>query len=232
VARPTWRRVDRSIAGVAATALAAVLVVTVAVSDEAVPDLARHHPDAAAALLERTRAGEHASYVVEYAAERRRPDGAALPFRTLEARSPRTQYSRNGATLTVETTDAVYHCERIEGEPTCFQRSTRPVLSTSAVLQTVIEMGTYGVLERDARSITGVPTRCFSLTATTPTRVLPELGTETQTCLTDAGVPLYDRRVSGVVDTREAVRMVADAEPASLRPVVEGFEALIDRLPR
>ena len=63
-------------------------------------------------------------------------------------------------------------------------------------------------------------------------RLLPELGTETEMCFSDAGVPLYDRRVSGVVDVREAVRMIPDAEPGSLQEVVAGFEALIKQLPQ
>ena len=224
VNRAKPRRLDRSIAAIAALVAGIVLAASAARAGAPVPALAANDPRAAAELVALMARGEHVSYVAEYAFTRHEPSGATLPATTYYAQGPRSSLTRSAGTLTIDTASTSYNCQLVGAQASCFTSPAQHALPDSQVLAVAIKAAPYDVVQTHGASIAGEHAECFTVRAHDLRRQLPDFGRELDLCLAADGVPLRRRVVSQVTDESVAAQVVRRFDDAALRPVLAGFE--------
>jgi len=82
-----------------------------------------------------------------------------------------------------------------------------PLTAGPIIFPAASTFATFDVTETEGRIIAGAPARCFELVSTQDAR-----GTELDYCFSSAGVPLYSRGPSGIVETSQ---VTSDVSPAA-----------------
>ena len=88
-----------------------------------------------------------------------------------------------------------------------------------------MSVGAYDVVRSSAATIAGRRAQCFDVLATGHGQ-LPDLGVETDLCLTPSGVPLRQRvvRATGDVDERVARSVARRVTARTIEAVAAGFD--------
>jgi hypothetical protein len=224
---------DRRIATFFFVVAAAGLFVTVAVA--AAPPMPRPEPDADAAreLVALMRAGEQGSWLVTYDFERRLAIGQTLGIPMREARNDELHVLIAGTSMTFETPTRAYDCTLLDLRTGCHEVDRTQQLPEFEVLRVAVNTGLYGVSPLPGRTIAGEAARCFLILPTGP-GTLPDLGTETVTCLSDDGIALDERvtRTTGNTDQRVATSVLRDVSSEQIRTIVRSFDPTGGAVPR
>ena len=105
-----------------------------------------------------------------------------------EARNPALHVLLSGTAMTVERGDRSYDCNLVGTRSSCAESTTGSILPASEVLRVAVAAGAYDVSRSPALSIAGERAQCFRVVGVGG--VLPDLGTETDMCLSADGIPL------------------------------------------
>lgn len=186
---------------------AVVLVCAVSVARAPAPNVDAEKPDPLAArdLVALMRTGEHGSWLAHYEFTRTLANGRALRQPLSEARNGLMHVLVSGAAMTVERNGRVYDCNLVDDRASCHVSTRGRVIPASQVLRVAVAAGAYTVSRGPSTTMAGVRALCFRVLAT-GRGMLPDIGTQTDACLSAEGVPLSQRvvRPSGDVDERVA----------------------------
>jgi hypothetical protein len=220
--RPSTRRRDRAVAATAAAVGIVALFVGAAVASAPVPELARNDPQARAQLLARMRAGEHATYVADYAVTRSNGFSAD----ELLAQNQRFNVRRAGTSLIVDTATKSYDCELGSTTPSCQVTPRAQPLTLSRILSALTAVGVYDVVPTGSVNIAGETGACFRISARSPQHVLPDFGLQTDECLTRDGISLRlrTRSESNLVEEWVAQRVTRTFNATTVAPLLAGFD--------
>jgi hypothetical protein len=229
------RSLDRRVAlgALVVVAVGIGVLVTTTRDDPAAPrsatttSLEPTDPAALRELLALATERERATWLVDFAFERRLADGRSLRQRTTEANRPPLHVTATPSTVTVDFGDHVTSCTTTEDGPRCVDETDAREVGPAAVYRIVSARGAYTVHRAEDRTIVGERARCFVLTARG--RALRELGDVNEQCYAADGVPLRaEIRRNGSVDTRVAQRVerrVSDTRIEALLGRLEEAEA-------
>jgi len=216
--------IDRRTAAGAFVVAAVALFATAAVVRE--PQAPAPPPDARAAreLVVLMRTGARRSWLVTYDFTRTLASGHSLHETMREGRTPGLHALLSGSSMTFERGTHQYECNLIGPRSECTQSATGSFLPAWAVLRVAVHVGAYGVSREPPETIAGEPASCFRV-ATTGSRYLPDLGTESEMCLARDGVSLRQRivRSSGDVDERVARSVRRGSVTGAVRALIRGF---------
>jgi hypothetical protein len=216
---------DRRVAALLFSLAAIGLIATVAVA--AAPPLPRPAPDAAAArdLVALLRRGEGGRWLVTYDFTRTLADGRQLREVMREARRDDLHVLTAGTSMTVETATGSYDCTLVEVRAGCRPSGGPAGLPESEVLRVAVNADAYGVSRLPGRTIAGEDARCFRVLPTGP-GVLPDIGTETVTCLSRDGIALDERivRTTGNTDERVATALERGVTRERIRALARSFD--------
>jgi hypothetical protein len=230
-AQGSRRALDRRIALIIWAIAALVVFGALARSPEPDPLIAVRDPQAARDAIALMHAGEHATYVAEYAFTR--ADAASRRFTATqyEARAPSGVLIRDGATLTIDWKGQGFDCVLADGKTGCLSRAVATGLPESEVLHVAVDDGFYDVTSAADATIAGEAARCFVIRAHQLNKQLPnDFGAETDACFDAQGVPLRTRRYTDQLDAREAVHVDHRFEAATLRPLLAGFDQTVPHI--
>jgi hypothetical protein len=216
---------DRRVAVVALAAATVAMAVPIATVRAPLPHVADNEGRRAEArreLLVLARRAERATFLVDFAFERRLAGGPRLTEVSTEANRPPLHIVSSGATVTVDFGRRIVTCTETDKGPSCLERADDPALALSAVYREVTRLGAYAVERIDDRTIARERARCFRLVAARA--ALPQLGQYTEQCYAADGVPLRSvvKRTASL-DARVAQQVKRDVTTAEL-------SALLDRL--
>ncbi|HET9730389.1 MAG TPA: hypothetical protein VFR41_13240 [Acidimicrobiia bacterium] len=221
------RSVDRVVALVATTLMAAGLLTTAAIAHAPIPPVPRNDPHAMADLIALLRRGEHATYLIQETFARHTNRGG-FSVDISEARTTGLLVRRSGDTLHLETARSQYDCSLLSGKPDCQGGGPMPLaLPPSETIGVVTALGGYDVTRIGSSRIAGERVLCFRLThaAGNP---LPELGEQTDQCLTGDGVPLGVRTSGPLgVDDWVVTSLSRRVDRSDLAPLLHGFESVV-----
>lgn len=205
--------------------IAVVLLGTAGVTRESKPPVARRDPGAARDLEALMRAGEQGSWSVSYEFSRTLAGGRVLRQPMQEARSPSLHMLHSGSAMTVDKGDRSYDCNLAGAGYDCTTSIAGTTLPASEVVRVAVSAGAYDVTTASTASIAGRRARCFRV-LTTGHGQLPDLGVETDLCLTAAGVPLRQRvvRASGDVDERVARSVATNVTTRMIEAMIRGLD--------
>jgi hypothetical protein len=186
-------------------AIALVCTVGIARSPGPAPVVNRPDPAAARELVALMRAGEGASWLATYDFTRTLANGSELRQVMREGRTPSLHVLYSGSAMTVERGNQTYVCNLVDDHSSCDATPGGRALPASEVLRVAVSVGAYAVHRLPGRVIAGQPAHCFRVFAT-GAATLPDLGSDTDTCLFTDGVPASQRivRTTGAVDERVA----------------------------
>ena len=225
---PRRRRVaiDRRVAWVAVAFGAVGLACTAGLTDApaAAPVVSRPDPAAARELVALMRAGEHTSWLATYDFTRTLPGGSELRQVMREGRTPSLHVLYSGTAMTVERGNRTYVCNLVADRSSCDATPGGRALPASEVLRVAVSTGAYAVSRLPTWRIAGQPSRCFRVFAVGPA-TLPDLGTDTDTCLFTDGVPSSQRivRTTGTIDERVARSVERGVSTAAVVVLERGF---------
>ena len=218
-------------AAASAFALAAVVLATVTMlapgttvrrgsSARPVRDLA-----AARGVVALMRAGERGSWAAVFDFTRTLADGRVLHESMREARNPVMHVLLSGSSMTVERGPRRYECNLVQGRSACTQVGGGAVLAPSDVLRVAAATGAYDITRLPDGFFAGERARCFRVLETGRGFLL-DLGSESDLCLADDGVPLSRRLVrgTGAVDERVARAVDRRVTTRTIEALVAGFE--------
>ena len=126
--------------------------------------------------------------------------------------------------MTVERGNHTFECNLVTRESSCHATPGGRSLPASEVLRVAVALGAYDVTRLSSETIAGEDARCFRVRATGSGQ-LTDLGTETDFCLFDDGVPARQRveRSTGAVDQRDARTVKRDVSTAALDALERSF---------
>ena len=216
--------VDRRVA-VGGFSLAAVVVLCAAAFARApLPAIAVRDPAAARDLVALMRAGERSGWIASYDSTRTVANGMTMHQRSREGRSTTLHVVVSGTTMTIERRRRSYDCSLVGKRFGCEESTAGSTLPASEVLRVAVAIGAYDVVRQPDVTIAGLRARCFRVRATGHGS-LPDLGVETDNCLTDAGISLRWVRVRppGTVDERVATAVQSRATTRDVEALAERF---------
>jgi hypothetical protein len=204
---------------------AAVMLCTVAIARESPPPRRLRDPRAARDLVALMRAGERGSWLVRFDFSRTLANGRELRQPMSEARDPGLHVLISGSAMTVERGSSSYDCNLVGSQSSCTESTTGSVLPASEVLRVAVAAGAYDVSRSPAVSIAGERAECFRVVGVSGQ--LPDLGTETDMCLSSDGIPLSQRvvRTTGDVDERVASSVDRHATTRAIEALEQSFAA-------
>jgi len=170
------------------------------------------------------RAGERGSWLVTYDFTRTLADGRTLHQTMQEARSGTLHALVSGSSMTFERGTRQFDCNVVDVRSECTQSATGSFLPAWAVLRVAVRVDAYGVSREPGMTIAGEHASCFRV-ATTGSRYLTDLGTESDVCLAGDGVSLRQRvvRSSGDVDERVARSVRRHAGTRAVEALIRRF---------
>jgi hypothetical protein len=179
------------------------------------------------------RAGERGRWSATYDFTRTLADGRSLGEVMREARTPQLHVLTAGTSMTIESPHRAYDCTLIEVRTGCTESDSSQVLPESEVLRVAVDAGVYGVSRLPSDTIAGEHARCFGVLPTA-TRVMPDIGLETDVCLAGDGVPLEERiaRTTGNTDERLATAVQRGASTDAVKALARGFDPSAPAVPR
>jgi hypothetical protein len=211
-------------AGALAVAIG-VFAIVLAVAGE--PELAVAGPDRKAAdrMLALMRASERVNYVVDYATTRRVRGGASRTTVSRRARWHDVEVNREGDALDIESARDRFHCQLVDGGPSCYESAPGSTLAPSEVFAAALGTETYVVAPARQQRIADERATCFETRSVDGRPRLAGIGRATVLCFAADGVPLRVR-VDGpdAVDDRVATRVVRPNDRRALEPVLAGFD--------
>jgi hypothetical protein len=181
-------------------------------------------PQAARELVALTRSGEHGSWLGRYEFTRTLANGRVLHQPMSEARHRSMHVLVSGSAMTVERGGRVYDCNLVNDRASCHLSTPGAVVPASQVLQIAVAAGAYDVSREPSVTIAGVPARCFRVLGT-GRGLLPDIGTQTDTCLSTGGVPLSQRvtHPSGDIDERVARSVTPHVDTRTVEELERSF---------
>ncbi len=195
------------------------------------PLVAMRDPQAARDAIALMQAGEHATYVAEYAFTRADAAGHRFTATQFEARAAGGVLIRAGTTLTIDWKSRGFDCVLAGGKTGCLARAVATGLPESEVLRVAVGAGFYDVTRGADTTIAGEAARCFVIRAHRLDKQLPnDFGTETDACFDAQGVPLRTRRYTDQLNAREAVHVDHRFDAATLRPLLAGFDQTVPHI--
>ena len=219
------RPLDRRIAPVVWAIAALAVLGALALSPEPDPLVAVRDPQAAREVIALMQAGEHATYVAEYAFTRADAAGHRFTATQYEARAASGVLTRDGTTLSIDWKGQGFDCVVADSKAGCLARAVANGLPESEVLRVAVNAGIYDVTRGADSTIAGEVARCFVIRAHQLNKQLPnDFGAETDACFDAQGVPLRTRRYTDQLNEREAVRVDRRVDATTLRPLLAGFD--------
>jgi len=217
--------IDRRVAVVAVVVGAIALSCTAAAVRSPAPvAAARRDPAAARELVARMRAGERASWLATYDFTRTLADGRVLRQTMREGRKNSLHVLMSGSAMTVERGNRTFECNLVTGQSSCHATPGGRSLPASEVLRVAVAVGAYDVTVLPSETIADEDARCFRVRATGSGQ-LTDLGTETDLCLFDDGVPARQRveRSTGAIDQRDAHTVKRGVSTAAIDALERSF---------
>ena len=188
------------------------------------PLAAVRDPVAARDAIALMQAGEHATYVAEYAYTRADLHGRKYTSTEYDVRGPKGTLTRNGTSLAIDWNGQGSDCTMASAKPSCLARPVASGLPESEVLRVAVDAGIYDVTRAPDTTIAGEPARCFVIRAHRLDKQLPnDFGSESDMCFDARGVPLRFRRYTDELNGLEALG-VGPFDRAALAPVIAGFD--------
>ena len=134
--------------------------------------------------------------------------------------------------MTIEQGSRSYDCELVGARSGCEESNVGVTLPASEVLRVAVAIGAYDVVRQPDATIAGLRARCFRVRATGQGG-LPDLGVETDRCLTADGISLrlLVVRPPGNVDEQVATAVQSRATRRDVEALAQGF-ARIPARPR
>jgi hypothetical protein len=128
--------------------------------------------------------------------------------------------------MTIERGDRIEECNIVAKRSSCHTSTRTGVVPASEVLRVAIDTGAYDVTRRPNATIAGVAAQCFLVRATGH-GLLPDIGTETEACLSERGIPLSQRvvRTTGDTDQRVARSVRAGVNADEIERLQRSFGA-------
>jgi hypothetical protein len=196
--------VDRRLALGAFSLVAVVLLGVVAVARAPLPEIYTNDPAAARDLVALMKVGERGSWIVSYDFTRTLANGRVLREAMSEGRSPTLHVVITGSSMTIDRSNGSYDCAVVGARTGCERTSRRPSLPASEVLRVAVSLGAYDVVREPGKTIAGMRAQCFRVRATGGGG-LPDLGVETELCLSRGGIVLRRAVVRPPGDVDEEV---------------------------
>ena len=216
--------VDRRVAG-GGFAVAAIVVLSAVASARApLPAVDIRDPAAARDLVALMRAGERGSWIASYDFTRTLANGRTLRESRREGRTPELHVLIGGSVMTIDQGDRSYDCTLVGERSGCKESIAGATLPPSEVLRVAVSVGAYDVVRRPDTTIAGIRARCFQVLATGHGG-LPDLGVETDQCLSASGISLRQTvvRPPGIVDEEVATAVQQSATNADLDALAASF---------
>jgi hypothetical protein len=206
-------------------AVAAIVVLSaVALARAPLPVVDTRDPAAARDLVTLMRAGERSNWIASYAFTRTLANGRTLRENRREGRSSSLHVLIGGSVMTIEQGDRSYDCNLVADRSGCKESTIGATLPASEVLRVAVSVGAYDVVRRPDVTIAGIRARCFRVLAT-GRGGLPDLGVETDQCLSSDGISLRQLvvRPPGTVDTEVATEVKRPATTADIDALAASF---------
>jgi hypothetical protein len=231
--RAWTRRRDRAIAATAVAVGAAALFVGAGLAHGPVPALALNDPQATAQLLSRLRAGEHTMYVADYTLTRTNATGHFTEDE-LQARSKHFTLRRGGTSLLIDSATQTFDCELSASTPSCQATPKAVSLTPAQIVAGLTAGGVYDVVTTGSVHIAGESAACYRISATSPLHVIPDLGLQTDECLTPDGIRLRQRTETQprLVDEWVARKVTRAYNATTVAPLLAGFDQTAPPLDR
>lgn len=216
--------VDRRIAARGFSVAAVALVAAVAFSSAPLPAVRVRDPAAARNLVALMRAGEHGGWIVSYDYTRTLTDGKVLREGISEGRAESLHVLISGASMSIEQGARSYQCANTGARSGCLQSDGGTGLPQSEVMRVVVGTGAYDVVREPDETIAGLRARCFRVRATGHGG-LPDLGVQTDRCLSASGVTLRMVRVRppGIVEEQVATAVRLHATTHDVDALARSF---------
>jgi hypothetical protein len=199
------RPIDRVVAAVVVVVASVAVLTTTALVHSPAPG---RDDDALLDFVRLLEAGDDATWLVQYAAERSSGADRRVSYALVDANRPPVRVRSGLGSVTVTTPETSITCTDVDDESSACHDvtgdTTRPPGLVAAAIAQVVLDGAYALEPAPGRDVAGEAARCFRAEHRSgPT--LGSLGTRSVHCFAADGVPLRTRvERFGVVDERTA----------------------------
>ena len=218
------RPIDRRVAAGGFSVAAIVMLCAVGFARAPLPAIDVRDPAAARDLVGLMRAGERGRWIASYQYTRTLANGRTLRQLVREGRGESLHVVIAGTTMSIESGDRSFDCNTVGDRAGCTRSPVGKSLPDSEVLRVAVAIGAYDVVRRPDATIAGLRAHCFRVRATGEGG-LPDLGVETDQCLSAGGITLrlLVVRPPGTVDDQVATDVQRSATTRQVVNLARSF---------